>query len=316
MGPRRPAVAATVLAALWAATLSAPASGSQEPAAAAVAPQVCGTATTAAPARFDHVVLLIFENKYQDQIFTGSDAPYLQSLAAACGRGTNMHTVDPLTSLSNYIALTSGYTGFPTHITKNASPKAWPQSSVSIFEQLGTDWRELAESSPSNCFAKQAYDFTVNHTPAPYYTRIAGTTCKTNDVPMPATPDVSAKLTLLTPNKAHIMHEDDARGTTTQAERVRAGDTWASGYLPKVFATPEYQAGKTVVIVTWDEGNAKRSDIPFIVASAYTPVGYTSNALLDHYSTLKGMEEMLGLPLLGHAADPGTVSLRGYFGLS
>ncbi len=305
------AVVAAAVALVAAGGLSAPASD----AAGATSAAPCGWATGAPPARFDHVVLLIFENKWRDQIFKGTDAPYLQSLAAACGRAMDMKTVDPATSLANYIALTSGYTGYPQHITANRGPSTWPQSSVSIFEQLGSDWRDLAESMPSPCFTHHATDYTVNHNPAPYYTRIAKT-CQTNDVPMPSAPDISAAFTELTPNKTDIMHKPDSTSKSTQAQRTRAGDTWASHYLPQVFATPEYQAGKTVVIITWDEGNASHDQVPFIVASAYTPVGYSTDVSLDHYSTLKGMEEMLGLAPLGHAADPGTRSIRDYFGLS
>ncbi len=305
------------ITARWAAAallLAGLAGASEGPAGAATSP-VCGWAGDAPPARYDHVVLLIFENKWRDQIYQGPNAPYLQSLAAQCGTAMAMTTVDPDTSLPNYIALTSGYTGYPTHITSNRNPKTWPQSSVSVFEQLGTDWKNLAESMPSPCYIHHATDYTVNHNPAPYYTRIAAT-CKTNDVPMPATPDISSAFTVLTPNKAHIMHKPTSTSKTTQAQRIQNGDTWAAAYLPKVFDTPEYRAGRTVVIITWDEGTSRHDVVPFIVASAYTPAGYTTAAPLDHYATLKGMQQMLGLALLGHAADPGTASIRDYFGLS
>jgi hypothetical protein len=276
----------------------------------------CGTATTAAPATFDHVVLLIFENKSQDQILSGNAAPYLKGLSQQCGRGTDMNTPDPLTSLANYIALTSGYTGHPKHITANRGPATWPQDSVSIFEQLGSNWRELAENAPSNCYTgSTAFNFTVNHTPAPYYSRIQAQ-CRNNDVPMDATPDLSAAFTLLSPNKSHIMHEDDEPGTASRTQRITAGDNWAADYLPKVFASPQYQSGRTVVIITWDEATSRRNDVPFIVASPYTPVGYVTNVHMTHYSTLKGMEQMLGLPLLGHAGDAGVPSIRDYYGLS
>jgi phosphatidylinositol-3-phosphatase len=288
--------------------------GSAGGAAAATGP--CGTATGSPPAHFDHVVLLIFENKNQDQILSGTAAPYLKGLAQQCGRATDMNTPDPLTSLANYIALTSGYTGHPKHITANRGPDAWPQDSVSIFEQLGGDWTELAESAPSKCYTgSSAFNFTVNHTPAPYYTRLRSQ-CQAHDIPMGSTPDLSAAFTLLSPNKSHIMHEDDAPGTTSQTQRIKAGDSWAAGYLPKVFASPQYQAGRTVLIITWDEGTSKRTDVPFIVVSPYTHPGYTTAAHLTHYSTLKGMEQMLGLPLLGHAGDAGVASIRDYFGLS
>lgn len=282
---------------------------------AAAAGGPCGTATGAAPATWDHVVLLIFENKNQDQLFNSGAAPYLTQLSQQCGRGTNMNTPDQLTSLGNYIALTSGYTGHPVHITTDRGPKTWPQDSVSIFEQTLGNWRELSESAPTNCpIGSTAFNFAVHHTPAPYYTRIAAQ-CQTNDIPMPATPDLSAAFTLLSPNKSHIMHEDDAPGSTTLVQRIQAGDTWAAGYLPQVFASPQYQAGRTVVIVTFDEGSSKRTDVPFIVVSPYTPVGYTTNVRMDHYATLKGMEQMLGLGLVGHAADAGTLSIRDFYGL-
>src|SRR5689334_9423068 len=134
-----------------------------------IAPGPCGTASGSPPAHFDHVVLLIFENKNKSQILSGSAAPYLKSLAQQCGSATDMNTPDGRTSLGNYIALTSGLYGQPKYITSNRGPDTWPQSSVSIFEQLGSDWNELAENAPRNCATSSAYNFTVNHTPAPYY---------------------------------------------------------------------------------------------------------------------------------------------------
>lgn len=98
------------------------------PLGAAAATGPCGTATTAPPAQFDHVVLLIFENKNQDQILSGTAAPYLKSLSQQCGRGTDMNTPDPLNSLANYIALTSGYTGHPQHITANRGRRPGPRT--------------------------------------------------------------------------------------------------------------------------------------------------------------------------------------------
>ena len=96
---------------------------------------------------------------------------------------------------------------------------------------------------------------------------------------------------------------------------MQAGDAWAAGCLPKVFASPQYQAGRTVFIMTFDEGSAKRTDVPFIVVSPYTPVGYTTNLRMDDYATLKGMEQRLGLGLLGQTADAGTPSIRDFYGL-
>ena len=47
----------------------------------------------------------------------------------------------------------------------------------------------------------------------------------------------------------------------------------------------------------------------YIVISPYTKAGGTTAIRYDHYSTLKGVQQMLGVtPLLGHAADTGVNS--------
>jgi hypothetical protein len=59
--------------------------------------------------------------------------------------------------------------------------------------------------------------------------------------------------------------------------------------------------------------------MPFIVISPYTKAGGTTNITYNHYSTLKGVQQMLGAtPLLGHAADSGVNSIADdpVFGLS
>ncbi|HEX5565328.1 MAG TPA: fibronectin type III domain-containing protein [Streptomyces sp.] len=273
----------------------------------------CGTKVGQTPT-INHVVMLTFENKSRDQVIGQSYAPYLNSLADECGQATKMMALSN-TSLANYIALTSGYIGHPAEITSNRSPKIWPQDSVSIFEQLGTESRELSEDAPSNCWAGSSPDlFAVNHTPLPYYTRIPKL-CQTQDVPMGDVPDLSAKFTLISPNKRHIMHSDGTATSKTRQQQVANGDEWAAQYVPKILASPQYRAGDTVLIVVWDEGSASNQNVPFIVVSPWTPVGYTTNATLDHYSTLRGIEETFNLPLLGNAATA-KESLRSYFGLS
>jgi phosphatidylinositol-3-phosphatase len=273
----------------------------------------CGTATTAPPATFDHVVWILYENKSHNQVIGSSDAPYLTSVARDCAEATDWHDLSQ-TSLTNYIAMTSGSLGSNGEITSNQAPSVWPQSSVSLFEQLGTQARELAESMPSNCYMKGAGDFVINHTAMQYYTRINQTLCQTNAVPLAATPDLSAKFTMIIPNKLHDMHRTP--GTTTVSARVRAGDDWTSGYLPKVLASPEYQSGRTVVILTWDEATKRTPIVPFIVISPYVTSGARVGTSYNHYSLLRTTEDMLGISTyLGHAADSSTGNFRRDFNL-
>src|SRR6266550_3605345 len=119
----------------------------------------CGSVTGPPPAHFDHVVWIVFENMPRSAIFSSGNAPYIKGLAAACGRADDMHSLYPK-SLPNYIGLTSGTTG---GVTSDGAPGALPQSQVSLFQQLGTDWRQLNESMPSNCFMTNSGDFVVHH---------------------------------------------------------------------------------------------------------------------------------------------------------
>src|SRR5262249_3529993 len=83
----------------------------------AAAPQA--QAATSVP-RFDHVVLVMFENKASSQI-TSSSAPYFASLAS---QGANFSQSYAIThpSQPNYIALLSGST---QGVTSDSCPKTF-----------------------------------------------------------------------------------------------------------------------------------------------------------------------------------------------
>jgi hypothetical protein len=190
-------------------------------------------------------------------------------------------------SLPNYIAMTSGST---QGITDDNGPSSHPLGVTSIFSQLGTGARSLEESMPSNCDKSSSGEYAVRHDPEAYYTNL-GTACSTNDVPLGSTPDLSAKFTFITPNLIDDMHD----GTVAQ------GDTWLSTFVPKVFATPQYQAGNTVVFLTWDEDDGSSPNHVATIVISPTSKAISSNTAFTHYSMLRATEEILGLPLIGGA---------------
>lgn len=311
---------ATGLIAPAGAALPAPA-GARTSAIPASAP--CGVAGAIAPAAWDHVALLIFENRSFKQIIgDNTNAPYLNSLARACSYSTNMKQVASV-SLPNYVALTSGYTGCDqadvngkcTHekpITSNRNPSTWPQAQASLFELLGAQAQEVEEKEPSNCYLKGSGDFIINHTPFQFFTRVRSL-CNQYAVPFfasSATPNpLAKKFNLITPGRVGIMHSGYP---STLNSRTKAGDDWAKLVIPQLINSPEYQAGKTAIIITWDEGSISSDQVPWIVISPSTTAGGTSGVAYNHYSTLKGIQQMLGVgsTLLGHAGDAGVASVR------
>jgi len=299
-------------------------SGAVGPVTAAVptASAPCGTGA-AAPQTYAHVAMIVFENKPLKKIVGNTtDAPYLNSLIQACSYSKNDQSLSA-TSLTNYVALTSGYTGCktanvdgvcttPLEITSNKDPKTWPQASKSIFELMGSAAVEWAESMPANCSLSSRGDFVVNHTPYQYYTRTEANLCKSYSRPFPsdATQMLSAGFNLIIPNKPHIMH---LVPNTTVAQRIRNGDNWARSVVPLLLNSSQYQSGNTAIIITWDEGNKSNFYVPLIVITPSTQARAVSSVAYNHYSVLKGIQQMVGptaSPLLGHAGDGAVNSIR------
>jgi hypothetical protein len=264
----------------------------------------CGWATGAPPAQWDHVVLVIFENKSVAQVFgPTSPATYFQGLPAQCGYASNYWSVW-IRSLANYLALTSGSTHGQT---VDPPPAEAPIAGDSIFQQLGSDWTVLAESAKENCQMKGGDLYNPRHVPSTYYTAIRST-CATRTIPMTDPPDLSKRFTIVIPNMLHDMHVTDL--TVDIPARLKAGDDWLRGYLPKLLATPEYRAGRTLILITFDEGQVNNSNIPLFVISPYVNPGARETRRFDHYSLLRTMQEVMGLSsFLGNAAT--APSMRG-----
>jgi hypothetical protein len=249
----------------------------------------------------------VFENKRYDEIIGSPDAPYLNSIAGLCGSAASFFA-EAHPSLPNYIAMTSGST---QGITDDGGPSSDPLAVSSLFSQLGSGWRSLEEGMPSNCDLSDSGDYAVRHDPAAYYTNIRAQ-CAQQDVPLGATPDVSARFTFVTPNLCHDMHSSSC--TSDSTTEVQAGDQWLSHFLPSVLASPEYRAGRTAVFITWDEDDySSTQHVATLVVAPTVPAGSAPTLTFDHYSLLRTTEEMLGLPLLGNAA--GASSMRASFHL-
>ena len=230
----------------------------------------CG-ADGAPPKTYEHVIWIVFENHGYGSVIGSPDAPYTNLIAAQCGLATNFFA-ETHPSLPNYIAMTSGST---QGITANGVPASYPLSVPSIFSQLGSDWRSLEESMPSNCFRSDFGAYAVRHNPAAYYTNID---CAAQDVPLTPTPDFSARFTFVTPNVCNDTHDCP----------VQTGDAWLSGFLPKIIEDHEYQEGETAVFVTWDEDDGCCANhIPTLVLSPFTRPGTQVVAYYDHYSMLR-----------------------------
>jgi hypothetical protein len=273
---------------------------------------------------YQHVVVIMDENLSAASFQASTQAPYLHGLAAACGSEADMHAATH-PSQANYMAATSGV----------ATASGLHSTSDNVFHQLqvaGKTWRDYAESMPTSCARQSAAapTYRTGHTPAFWYTDLTKTanTCKQDDVPMsPALDQALATDKLpafswITPDLCDDMHWVDSCGYPTTS-RVAAGDAWLGALIPRLTALPSYQAGHTLIIVTFDEGDGDDSttstgvdctsaaydlthpdcQIPTIVASAYVKPGSVDTADHNLYTLLGTIEDILGLPRLGLAKN-------------
>jgi hypothetical protein len=268
----------------------------------ASAGSACGTAHRAA---YRHVIWIWMENRsYNAVLGKSTDAPRLRKYANACGLATNYHGITH-PSLPNYLAAVAGSTG---GVTTDCDPSACPQRRSSLFGQVsnhGMSWRGYAESMDHRCDRGSHGRYAARHNPAVYFRPIRDE-CRTKDVVMGgasgrfahalAAPKLP-RFAFVTPNLCHDGHDCS----------TSVADSWLGTWLDRITASPAYAAGDTVVFVTWDEGVGS-NHIATVVIAPTVPSGTTVDHRYNHFSLLRTTEELLGLPLLRHAADAASMA--------
>jgi len=263
-----------------------------------------------------HKVLVIEEENHgYHEIIGASDAPYLNQIATTYGNATAMEAGYPpqCPSLASYILMTSGATG---GICDDKAPKAHQLSGDNLFHQVaaaGREWRAYAEGSPQPCALQNKDRYLVRHVPATYYLDERAD-CARWAVPLdPALPrDLAAgrlpAFSFVTPDACDDMHG----ATGCPADLVATGDRWLQAWLPRILASPDYRAGRLLIVVTFDEGTDTDNHIPTIVI-APTVHGLSVGQPFTHCATLRLFEDRLSLPPLGCAAS--AASMTAAFGL-
>jgi len=207
-------------------------------------------------------------------------------------------------SQPNYMAATSGV----------ATAVGAKSPYDNIFNQLNGNWKSYEESMPTNCAGSTTL-YQKGHNPAFWYTdlRTPVNYCVSNDVPLTQfDPNNLPAFSWVTPNQCDDMHyRSGCPGTA--ATRITAGDTWLSNFLPQLLSSPDYLAGNTLVLLTWDEGEGTGTagedcsdpatytlhpscEIPTVVMSAYITPGATDASDQSLYTLLGTAQDILSLP--------------------
>lgn len=272
----------------------------------------CGWRATP-PATYASVVWIWMENRSYNQVIGSATMPHLNTLARRCGIATNSHGVTH-PSLPNYLAAVSGSTG---GVVTDCGPAACPQRRTTLFDQLAAahkSWRTYAQGMRTNCSTVSTYPYAPKHNPAVYFPALRAS-CRVADVPLgtpTAGPLRSALVTGKMPSFAFVVPGlcDDGHDCPNANP-----DTWVATWLPRMLASPQYVAGKMLIVITYDEGSGGSSGqscvtssasgcrIATVVIAPTTRPGTRSSTSFSHYSLLRTTEDVLGIRVhLGAAA--------------
>jgi len=243
---------------------------------------------------FEHVVVIMFENKERGTVLASREAPTFKAYAKRYANITRYYGVTH-PSLPNYLALVSGSThGIETNCT--ACLISAPTLADTI-EASGRTWRTYAEGLPRPGFLGAVNGrYAKKHNPFVYFRSIAANPARralvvpfsrlARDLRAGRLPDLS----LVVPDMCSSMHDCS----------VSTGDAWLRRVVPGLLKMPN-----TVVFVLFDEGSSNVRGGGHIAAlalgSAVRP-GSRFNSVTDHYGALRTIEEAWGLPLLGRSA--------------
>ncbi len=265
----------------------------------------CGRATTP-PATYDHVVMLVNENRsWVDGRsaavgvgFSGGDMPYLAGLATECAYYVDWAETDAgENSLNQYIGLTAGV------VDQSISDDCTPSDSCrstddNIFRQIresGGTPRTFVDGATEPC---SVGDNRAKHIPALYF-QGGDDPAHCADEVRPLSEFDPADL----PTFAFVVPDQCNDGHDCGDDVV---DEFARSILEPVLDSASYRAGRTLVVVIYDEDRP----VPNLLIAPTAHVGPITDVVGSHESLLKAVEEALGLPVLDQGGLPDAIDLR------
>ncbi len=272
----------------------------------------------------DHVIFVIFENHGYEQIMGNSAAPYLNSLVSdsATALFTQSYALTH-PSQPNYLML---FSGSDQGVTNDDVPKNLPFTSPNLAAgllQAGRTFGGYSEDLPSIGFdGKSSGDYARKHNP---WVNWQG--AETNGIPgtlnlpltsFPSNYDLLPTVSFVIPNENHDMHNG------ADPERIKIADAWLKEHLDSYVRWAQSHNG--LLIVTFDEGHrsffnrifsffrdnneggGEESNHIFTLFVGEKVKHGSYDQRIDHYSVLRTIEEMYGLPYVGSSAASSAIS--------
>ncbi len=197
---------------------------------------------------YDHVVIVIEENKYPEQVVGNEAAPYINSVLAAQGASLTQMFAEEHNSEGNYFWLFSGSNqgvGFQDVIPDEKNSSTYPFSASNLGEQLlrkGLTFKGYSEDLPEigNTVAHSG-NYARKHVPWISFGNIpngssADSSCNLPFAQFPQDFSTLPTVAIVVPNLINDMHDPPK----DIAASVRNGDAWLAKNIG-----PYYEWAKT-----------------------------------------------------------------------
>ena len=271
--------------------------------------------------KYDHIVIVIEENKNYDQIISNNNAPYINSLRKEGVNLTQMYAEEHA-SEGNYFWLFSGSNqgvGFNDVIPNSANNKDYPFKTVNLAEQLlknGYSFKGYSEDLPAiGDTVSYSGHYARKHVPWISFGNIPNGSQEENSVNLqfkqfPSDFNKLPTVSFVIPNLIHDMHDPKSPDIS-----VPNGDDWLKNNLDDYYKWAKKH--NSLLIITFDENNDKsgyrgltdpassnsdvKNRIPTIIAGAdIVPGNYPEGKGVTHVNILRTIEAMYGLAKSGH----------------
>ncbi|MEY9946055.1 alkaline phosphatase family protein [Kitasatospora sp. GAS1066B] len=239
--------------------------------------------------RPDHVVVVLFENTSQSSIVGNSSAPYFNQLANTGANFTNSFAISH-PSQPNYLDL---FSGSDQGVSDDSCPHTF--SSDNEGAQLiakGLTFTGYSEGLPSvGSTACTSGEYARKHVPWTNFSNVPAT----DSQPFSAFPTDYTKLPTVSwviPNLCDDIHDCS----------ISTGDTWLKNNLDSYVQWAKTH--NSLLITTFDEDDSSSSlnqIATFFNGQQVKPGTY--NEQINHFSVLRTIEDMYGLPYAGAAAQ-------------
>jgi phosphatidylinositol-3-phosphatase len=263
-------------------------------------------AVRSAPA---HLVLVVEENHEFGQVIGSRQAPFLNWLARDGTLLTNYYSVGH-PSLPNYLALIGGDT-FGIH-GDCIRCRLRETSLVDQLQRAGISWKAYYQDLPApGAEVTRAGAYTVDVDPFLYFDDVRASPARRDKVvPLgQLDTDLTAnrlpQFAVVAPDLQHDMHSGS----------VAAADRFLAHLYVRLSASPAWP--ETRLVVTFDEGTSRQGidgrpgggRVATIVTGTDVPAGVRDDRPYNHYSLLRSIERLYGLPPLRRAAGPAIATI-------